>query len=222
MYCSNIGKIIRNCALYAKYQNHQAAEPFIENIIRNCIMCWISKSSNGRTIQPYTTPHFSELGVTSLNLRIKSLILIDYYSKYIGVVGLSEITLISVIKAIKSVSACHGIPQILRTDNGPQYSSAAFKGFCKQYGIEHETSSFYFQSSNREAERAIQTVIRFRKKASDRHLALLDYNALLCNCHQSNSWWRGVLEIYSHPVNQCLDQENMQSKLRKRHIDAQR
>ena len=45
----------------------------------------------------------------------------------------------------------------LQTDNGPQYSSYEFNTFCKQYGIEHETSSPHFQSSNGEAERAIQT-----------------------------------------------------------------
>ena len=53
---------------------------------------------------------------------------------------------------MKSVFACHGIPKRLRSDNGPQFTSAEFKNFCKQYGIEHETSSPHFQSSNGEAE----------------------------------------------------------------------
>ena len=91
------------------------------------------------------------------------------------VVELSEITSSAVINAMKSVFACHGIPQILRTYNGPQYASSEFETFCKQYGIEHETSSPHFQSSNGEAERAIQTVKRLWRKTSDKHLALLDY-----------------------------------------------
>ena len=83
---------------------------------------------------------------------------------------------------MKSVFACHGIPQTLRTDNGPQYSSYEFKTFCKQYGIEHETSSPHFQSSNGEAECAIQTVKRLWKKTSDKHLALLDYRTTPLQC----------------------------------------
>ena len=153
---SDIENIVRNCALCAEYQNQQASEP----------------------LRPTPTPDlpYSRVGSDLFEFESKKyLIIVDYYSKYIDVVELSEITSTSVIRAMKSVFACHEIPQILRTDNGPQYSSVEFKGFCKQYGIEHETSSPHFQSSNGEAERAVQTVKRLWKKAPDRHLALLDY-----------------------------------------------
>ena len=71
--------------------------------------------------------------------------------------------------------ATHGIVKTLRSDNGPCFSSSEFKQFCKSYVIEHNTSSSHFQSSNGEAERAIQTVKRMWNKSSDKQLALLDY-----------------------------------------------
>ena len=76
----------------------------------------------------------------------KYLLLVDYYSKYIAVVELTTVTTISVINAMKTVFAYHGIPQTLRSVNGPQYSSAEFKTICKEYGIDHETSSPTFKA----------------------------------------------------------------------------
>ena len=61
------------------------------------------------------------------------------------------------------------------SNNGPQFSSSEFKTFCEELGITHETSSPHFQSSNGEAERAIQTVKNLWRKSSDKKLALLDY-----------------------------------------------
>lgn len=47
---------------------------------------------------------------------------------------------------------------------------------AKYLGIIHETSSPHFQSSNGEAERAIQTVKNMWKRGSDKHLSFLDLN----------------------------------------------
>ena len=38
----------------------------------------------------------------------------------------------------------HGVPQILMSDNGPQYSSHEFAIFTKQYDFSHLTSSPHF------------------------------------------------------------------------------
>ena len=99
----------------------------------------------------------------------------DYYSKYIDAVELKAETTIAIIEAMKTVFACHGLPGTLRSDNGPQFSSATFKTFCSDNGIEHERSSPHFQSSNGEAERAVQTVKCLWRKCEDKQFALLDY-----------------------------------------------
>ena len=33
------------------------------------------------------------------------------------------------------VSGCHGIPEVVMSDNGPQYSSGQFIKFADQYGL---------------------------------------------------------------------------------------
>ena len=75
----------------------------------------------------------------------------------------------------KSIFARHGIPEQIISDNGPQYTSEAFKQFAKSYGFDHITSSPYFPQSNGEAERAVQTIKNLMKKGDDMYLAILAY-----------------------------------------------
>ena len=81
----------------------------------------------------------------------------------------------NVIAVLKDLFARNGIPEILRSDNGPQYSSQEFSQFMRSYGEEHITSSPTYPQSNGQAERMVQTVKRLLKKSKDLYLALLSY-----------------------------------------------
>ena len=74
--------------------------------------------------------------------------------------------------------ATRDIAKTLISDNRPCFNSSELEQFCKSYGIEHETSSLHFQSSNGEDERAIRTVKRMWNKSSHKQLALLDYRTM--------------------------------------------
>ena len=52
------------------------------------------------------------------------LVISDYYSNFIEVARLKTVTSHNVIKEMKAVFARYGIPDILVTDNGPQFASA--------------------------------------------------------------------------------------------------
>ena len=80
-----------------------------------------------------------------------------------------------VINHLKSAFAQHGIPQILRSYNGPQFSASQFRDFTKSFNINHITSSPRFAQSNGEVERSFQTVKNLLKKSGDPYLALLAY-----------------------------------------------
>jgi len=82
-----------------------------------------------------------------------------------------------VIAALKSVFARHGIPETLRSDNGPQYPSEEFTRFASSYGFFHITSSPRYPQSNGQVERMVQTIKRMLKKSSDPHVAVLSYRA---------------------------------------------
>ena len=85
---------------------------------------------------------------------------------------------------MKNIFSRHGILEILRSNNGPQYSSSEFEEFSKKYGFKHVTSSPRYPRSNGLAERMVQTAKRLIKKAADVHIALLNYRStplLWCN-----------------------------------------
>ena len=71
----------------------------------------------------------------------KYIIVVDYYSRWFDIKELSDETSHSVIKALKEVFATHGIPDVIMSDYGPQYSTEAFRQFAEAYNFTDVTSS---------------------------------------------------------------------------------
>ena len=69
------------------------------------------------------------------------------------------------------------MPDIVVSDNGPQYASKKFKAFATNYGFTHVTSSPLSQQSNGEAERAVRTIKTILKKNDDPYLGLMAYRS---------------------------------------------
>ena len=61
------------------------------------------------------------------------LLILESYSQYIEIAKLSNTTSKKVIECNKSVLARHGIPTLVKSDNGPQYTSAEYKQFSKAW-----------------------------------------------------------------------------------------
>ena len=106
-------------------------------------------------------------------------VIVDYYSKFFEVSHLPNSKSKTVINHIKPHLARYGIPEIIISDNGPEFSSHEFEELAKHYGFKHITSSPTYSQSNGLVERAVQTAKSTLKKAKaenkDFHLALLDY-----------------------------------------------
>ena len=113
------------------------------------------------------------------------LLVVDYFSRYPEIAKLTSTTSAAVTTCLKSIFARHGIPETVRSDNGPQYSSHEFSAFAQLYGFQHVTSSPRYPQSNGQAERTVKTVKQMLKQSSDPYLALLNYCATplpWCKC----------------------------------------
>ena len=95
------------------------------------------------------------------------LLVIDAHSKWIEVVPVPSATAANTIQQLRSMFARYGLPQLIVSDNGTQFTSAEFHEFTKRNGIQHLTIAPYHPSSNGLAERAVQTFKQAMKKASD-------------------------------------------------------
>ena len=82
----------------------------------------------------------------------------DFYSKMILIQHLpsGQSNTIKVISLLKEMFLEHGIPEVLCSDNGPQYVSAQFTEFCTFWDITHETSSPHYPQSNGYAEACVK------------------------------------------------------------------
>ena len=89
------------------------------------------------------------------------LILVDYYFRFIEIEIQCETTSDKVIECCKSQFAHYGIPDVVISDNSPQFSSKLFRDFTNIYQFQHITSSPH---SNGSAEKAVQTIKSLIKK----------------------------------------------------------
>ena len=152
----------------------------VTQLVQNCRECAKQCRQGKEPLMPSSLPLYPwQVAGTDLFEWDNSsyLLVVDYFSRYPEVRKMSSTTSESIISALKSVFARHGIPEVLRSDNGPQYTSREFKTFASSYDFQQITSSPRFPQSNGQAERSVQTIKNLLKKADDPYMALLSYRA---------------------------------------------
>ena len=85
------------------------------------------------------------------------LVLVDTNTKWVDIHVVNSSSAEVTIEKMRATFATLGLPQILVTDNGPQFTSVQFAQFTKNNGIKHVTSLPYHPSTNGLAERTVQT-----------------------------------------------------------------
>ncbi|XP_042072880.1 uncharacterized protein K02A2.6-like [Haplochromis burtoni] len=152
----------------------------ISEMVLKCKTCIQERHNNSEPLMPteYPARPWQRVGTDLFELGGETYLLaVDYHSRFVEIALLNRTKSNDVITHLKSFFARHGIPEVLMSDNGPQYSGRIFTDFAAAYGFKHITSSPKFPQSNGEAERAVQTVKNLLKKAADPYLALLAYRA---------------------------------------------
>lgn len=155
----------------------------IELYVKRCKVC--QEYSNAPTKEPMLPIEIPKLpwfkvgsDIFELNKKYY-LIIVDYYSNYVEVSKLNNITTETVIEKTKEVFSRHGIPKIFISDNATQYTSRKFKQFAQEWGFDHVTSSPNYPQSNGKSERTVQTVkqllLKSIKSNGDFNVALLNF-----------------------------------------------
>ena len=153
----------------------------IKNEVETCDTCnsFKSKQSN-EPLMPTELPNhaWEKLGCDLFELESRHyLVLGDFYSKFIEVDYLENLSTNKVISKLKAHFARYGIPSVLMSDNGPQFSSLEFKNFVKLYKFKHVTSSPNYPQSNGFSESCVKVIknlmIKARHSGEDPYLSLL-------------------------------------------------
>lgn len=105
------------------------------------------------------------------------LIVVDYSSNFWEIDHLIDTKASTVITKLKCHFARKGVPEVVISDNSPQFAREQFTILANQWGFEHRPGSPGHQQTNRKAEAAIKQAKHLLTKAKetkgDLHLALL-------------------------------------------------
>ena len=163
----------------------------IKEVVHQCETCTRFQSQNAAVpLTPTPTPSRPwQMCATDIFMLegIDHLVVGDFYSKMIFVRHLppGQSNANKVVSLLKEMFSEHGIPEVLCSDNGPQYASVQFTDFCMSWGISHETSSPHYPQSNGFAEACVKSAkhaLQWAKYSdADPHLALLALRAMPIN-----------------------------------------
>ena len=108
---------------------------------------WIS------TGRPWSRLHIDFAGPVDGKMYF---VLIDSYSKFPEIVQMKSTTAVATVDVLREIFSRHGLPEMIVSDNGPQFTAQEFKDFCLRNGIMHRTTAVYKPSINGQAERLVQ------------------------------------------------------------------
>jgi len=93
------------------------------------------------------------------------LVIPDYFSRYYEVEIMRSKTSEKVIECSEKIFTTHGLPQSLRSDNGPQFRSVVFERYLEDNGIDHRKTTPLRPQANNEVERLNKSRLKRMKIA---------------------------------------------------------
>ena len=83
------------------------------------------------------------------------LVVVDEYSRYPAIEILTSTSAKATIPKLDKIFAEHGIPEVVKSDNGPPFQSNEFRNFAAQLNFKHHRITPLWPEANGEAERFI-------------------------------------------------------------------
>ena len=143
----------------------------IQELIERCIICQEhgkSQSIIGTTQELPPFPWHTLATDIFYWKRMDFLIVADVFSKYFLVRKLANSSSAAVCAEIATIVTELGLPHIIRSDNGPCYSSKEFQQLLQHYNITHHTSSPHHSRSNGFVERMVGVAKKLMDKAGSK------------------------------------------------------
>lgn len=90
-------------------------------------------------------------------------VMVDYFSRFTEAIVMKQITARRTVQALHETFSRFGIPESIRSDNGPQFVSEEMRAYCDEYGIILRKTTPYWPQANGEVERANKTILKHLK-----------------------------------------------------------
>ena len=197
----------------------------IHNVVEDCDSCARNRSKDQRNIYPMKLfPATKPLEYVAMDIlgplpktkhgRRFVLVITDRFTKLAKAVSLRTITSLSVAKAFCDCWIFnYGIPKVLLTDNGTQFTSSFFRKVCRILGIVKVFTTEYHPQTNGQAERynrtllaALRHYVADSQRDWDEWLGPVTY-AYNTQVHRSTGFAPFDLVLSRPPAQPLVDQE---------------
>ena len=147
----------------------------IENQVKSCQQCQAKQKAPASAplhpwewhAQPQT--HF-QVDYAGSFMGKMFLVVVDAHSKWLKEEMVPSVASSNTIAKLRTTFATHGLLNLVVSDNGTAFTSAAFRAFLSANGIHHMTSSPYHPTSSGLAVRYVQTFKNVMKKSGTNDL----------------------------------------------------
>ena len=168
----------RERALHSVWWPNMSKE--LKDYLKDCSFCQTNAPAQRREpLMPSPVPKtpWSHVATDICFHNSKAwLVTVDILSRYLEIQELPQTTSSVVISRLKALFSRYGIPDMLSSDGGTQFTSREFREFTETYGFTHRLSDPHMPSTNGAAERAVRTA-KWILRQRDPLLALLNYRA---------------------------------------------
>ncbi len=173
----------------------------VKYIVRTCKRCQLFRPQKGNILTedlptkpgyPFTKVGLDIIGPlpTTIHGNKYIVVLVDYLTKWVEAEPTGNIESEDIIQFLMKVFSRHGIPEILITDNGPQFRSDKIKSFLDLYGVYVHFTAVYHPESNGEVEN--------RNKEIGKYLRLL--------CNKNSERWDEILPSALWALRTCKNE----------------
>ena len=145
----------------------------VEDKIKNCLACISTTTEHQREplrMTPLPSSPWSEVSVDfsgPFSSGDYILVVVDDYSRYPEVEIVSSTSAKSTIPKLHAIFARHGVPDVVKSDNGPPFNSNDFANFASYLGFKHRKVTPLWPQANGGVERMMRT---FKKVIQAAHL----------------------------------------------------
>ena len=159
----------------------------VENEVKNCAACLVSTPETKREplkMSPLPSAPWKEISIDFAELPNGEylMLVIDDYTRYPVVEMIKSVSANTVIPRLDKILSEFGIPDVLKSDNGPPFNSHDFRSFAQDLGFKHRKVTPLWPRANGEVERLVRTVKKTVKTAKvESKSCMQELNRLLRN-----------------------------------------
>ncbi|GFW38676.1 uncharacterized protein K02A2.6 [Trichonephila clavipes] len=162
LHAGHLG-IVKMMAIARSFVYWKNIDNDIEEAAKNCVDCARYKADPPKSkvhyweypSMPWERIHVDFAGPI---FEHTFFLIVDAHSKWLEVYPMKVTTTKKTIECLRDSFARFGLPRVLVSDNGSQFTSYEFQRFMHKNGVRHKTSAPFKPSSNGQAERYVATL----------------------------------------------------------------